>query len=251
MSRETKVEIVTFGDESEKERRLRFVEHMASSPIPAAEKAHNAGMFLTPQTLSRVLFIDYLYRKILDVQGVIFDLGTRWGQNASLCTALRGIYEPFNRLRKVVAFDTFEGLCGTSDEDGSMMKEGHYAVSSGYRDYLESHLELMEEESPLQHLKKFEIVQGDVRDTLPDYLHQHPETVVALAYFDMDLYEPTKDALESIKPFITQGTVLAFDEANDPACPGETLAIREALGLERIRLRRYPHNSRTSYLVIE
>jgi hypothetical protein len=65
----------------------------------------------------------------------------------------------------------------------------------------------------------------------------------------MDVYKPTKDCLELIKPHITNGTVIGFDEANDQYCPGETVAIRESLGLEKISLRRFRHNSRTSYMV--
>ena len=37
--------------------------------------------------------------------------------------------------------------------------------------------------------------------------------------------------LELIKPRLTKGTVLGFDELNDPDSPGETLAVMETLGL--------------------
>src|SRR5713226_1673966 len=91
--------ILTFGPPDESERRTKLAHLMRSAPIPEEELMLNAGLFLTPQTLSRVLFMDFLYRQILDVQGIIVEFGCRWGQNLSLFTALRGIYEPFNRLR--------------------------------------------------------------------------------------------------------------------------------------------------------
>ena len=40
-----------------------------------------------------------------------------------------------------------------------------------------------------------------------------PETIVALAYFDFDIYEPTKECLKAIATFGKD--VLAFDELND------------------------------------
>ena len=56
-----------------------------------------------------------------------------------------------------------------------------------------------EKESPISHLRRYEIVKGDVIETLPAYLKRHPETVIALAYFDLDLYQPTKSCLQVLK----------------------------------------------------
>ena len=100
-------------------------------------------------------------------------------------------------------------------------------------------------------IRKFEIVKGDVTETLDPYLKRNPETIIALAYFDLDLYEPTRHCLDAIKDRVTRGTVIGFDEINDHATPGETEALREVLGLRSQRVRRYPYNSRSSYLVIE
>jgi hypothetical protein len=50
---------------------------------------------------------------------------------------------------------------------------------------------------------------------------------------------------------VTKGTVIGFDEVNDPATPGETVALRDVLGLDRYALKRYPWNARTTYAVID
>jgi len=74
---------------------------------------------------------------------------------------------------------------------------------------------------------------------------------VALAHFDMDLYEPTKACLELLKPFLTKGTVLAFDELVSFVSPGETVAVREVFGPDRIRVQRSPmYSGHGSYVVI-
>ena len=188
MGDERKETIVTFGDSAEKPRRRQLVQLLRECPIPEDELMLNLALFLTPQTLSRVLFMDFLYRKIVPVQGIIIEFGCRWGQSLALFSALRGIYEPFNRLRKIVGFDTFQGLSGVSIKDGSQMKTGGYSVTPGYEEYLRSLMELQEQESPLPHLRKFEIVKGDGGTEIHAYLDRHPETVVAMAYFDMDIY---------------------------------------------------------------
>ncbi|HSB68400.1 MAG TPA: crotonobetainyl-CoA--carnitine CoA-transferase [Candidatus Methylomirabilis sp.] len=243
--------ILTYGNEGETDRRRALVSLLKRSPIPDEELLSNLGLFLTPQTLSRILFMDFLYRQILTVQGIAVEFGCRWGQNASLFSALRGIYEPFNRLRKVAAFDTFEGFPSTRPQDGAQLGPGMYAVTPDYERYLQRVLEFQEQESPLSHVGKFELVKGDVTHTLPSYLERNPETIIALAYFDLDLYEPTLKCLSAIRDRLTIGSVLGFDELNDHATPGETLALKEALGLHRVSVRRFPASARTSYVVIE
>ena len=74
---------------------------------------------------------------------------------------------------------------------------------------------------------------------------------MALAYFDFDLYKPTRKCLEAIKPCLVKGSVLGFDELNDPDAPGETVALKEVFGLNNVRLRRHSRVSRTSYFVVE
>ena len=82
-------------------------------------------------------------------------------------------------------------------------------------------------------------------------MEKHPETIIALAYFDFDLYTPTRDCLKAILPHLTKGSVLAFDELNMPEFPGETLAVKEVLGLSRYAIRRDPSNPLASWMVVE
>ena len=109
---------------------------------------------------------------------------------------------------------------------------------------------LRETQAPISELQKFEIVEGDVTKTLPEYLDRHPETIVAFAYFDVDLYQPTLDCLKLLKGRLTQGSVIGFDELNHAAFPGETRAVQDALGLENIRLRRSPFSADECYFVV-
>jgi hypothetical protein len=127
------------------------------------------------------------------------------------------------------------------------MKEGNLSVTKNYRDYLEKILEFQENDNPLGHIKRFETVSGDATLQFKKYLDDFPETIVALAYFDFDLYEPTKECLKMIKPHLIKGSVLGFDELNDHDSPGETVALNEVFGLNNIQLKRFRYASRVSY----
>jgi hypothetical protein len=198
--------------------------------------------------------MDHLYRQIIDVQGIIIEFGTRWGQNLALFASLRGIYEPFSRHRKVVGFDTFTGFPGIGEKDTQshdLIKKGGFATTKNYVEYLTKVMEYHEQDNPLSHIKKFDLRVGDAVVEIDKYLKKYPETIVALAYFDLDIYAPTKKCLEAIRPHLVRGSVLGFDELNDPDSPGETIALREVFGLNNIKLKRYRHASRVSYFVLE
>jgi hypothetical protein len=222
-------------------------------PIPKNELFTNLGLFLSRQSLSRILFMHDLYQKIVNVHGIVAEFGSRWGQNLALFSSFRGMYEPFNYTRKIVGFDTFEGFkeISAKDMESEGVVVGGYGVSENYETYLDSVLSYHEQESPIAHIRKYELVKGDACVTVPKYLSDHPETIIALAYFDFDLYEPTKKCLEFIGDYVTRGSVLAFDELNHPAFPGETVALREVLGLHKYKIVRSPLSPATSYIVIE
>lgn len=237
----------------EKEYFRQFTQELKSSPIPADEILHNLGLFLTSKSLSRILFFYEIYRLILKTQGVIMEFGVRWGQTLSLMSALRGMLEPYNRHRKIIGFDTFDGFSGIAEQDGTRCQcvDGSFSVSEKYEERLRAILKLQELTNPMSHLTRFELVKGDARQTIPAYLKAHPETAVSLAVLDFDIYAPTKVALEAIKPRLFKGSVLVFDELCDDIFPGETIALDEVFGISNLRLQRLPMAARVSYCVIE
>jgi len=248
-----KIGIKSYSNKSEEDQLQKFIELFKNNPIPDEQIFSNLGLYLKSKDLSRLLFLNHIYKQIIDVQGIVIDFGTRWGQNMAVFSALRGIYEPFNRHKKIMGFDTFSGFPKISKEDGNsdLMKSGNVSVTKNYNEYLDKIMEYHEETSPLSHIKKYEIAVGDATREIKKYLRKNPETIVALAYFDFDIYEPTKKCMMAIKPHLVKGSLLAFDELNDHDSPGETIALAEVFGLNNIKLKRYPYTSRTSYFIVE
>lgn len=187
----------TIASNEEQERRLAFYKAFKNNPIPESEQLSNVGIFTKRQDLTKQLFFNEIYKNILQVHGVIMEFGVRWGQNLVTLNNLRGIYEPFNHSRKLIGFDTFEGFPNVDDKDGkhSIIEKGAFSVTKDYDKYLEEVLNYHEQECPLNHIKKNSLVKGDATKTLAKYLKEHPETIISFAWFDFDLYEPTKNVL--------------------------------------------------------
>ena len=246
--KERKLGALDFSDVRESNARNELVKLLKSAPIPDDELLENLGLYLNSKNLSRIMAMNHLYEQIIDTMGVIMDFGTRWGQNMAIWTALRGIYEPYNRHRKIIGFDTFEGFPSIDKNDGTsiLMKQGNLALPENYDSYLNKLLTEQENDNPLSHIKKFDVIKGDAVETVSKYLHENPQTIISLVYFDFDIYEPTKRCLKQIKNRLIKGSVVAFDELNDKDSPGETIALMDAIGLNNIRLKKYRYASRVS-----
>lgn len=189
-----------------------------------------------------LLALNSLYRAILTVPGVIMEFGVRWGRHLAAFTALRSLHEPYNVHRRIIGFDTFTGFPSVDDVDrvSRHARPGGLAVPPRYPQHLDQVTAAHEATDALAHVRRTFHLIGDVRDTLPRYLHDNPHTVVALAYFDLDLYQPTRDTLATIKPYLTAGSMLAFDQLGHGKWPGETLALREVLGTDNVKLELLP-----------
>jgi hypothetical protein len=233
----------------------RLAELHQAFPGSERERIHHLPLFLPPHVLRRVAFLDALYRQITTVHGVVMEFGVRFGRDLAIFDALRMLHEPLNYGRKIIGFDTFTGFPSVDEKDGEFeqVHVGGLETGADYDAYLEEVLETREQLGSYEHMKKFEIVKGDATVTLPEYLERNPQTIVAFAYFDFDIYQPTKECLELLKDHVTRGTVLAFDELNCPEFPGETLAVKEVFGLDRYAIRRVPgvNPGMPSYLVID
>src|SRR3990167_5823034 len=91
-----KIGIKSYSNKSEEDQLQKFIELFKNNPIPDEQIFSNLGLYLKSKDLSRLLFLNHIYKEIIDVQGIVIDFGTRWGQNMAVFSALRGIYEPFN-----------------------------------------------------------------------------------------------------------------------------------------------------------
>jgi len=222
------------------------------NPIPDNEILSNLGLFIRRQDFSRILFMNELYKRIVDIHGIIMEFGVRWGKNMALYEVLRGIYEPYNFNRRIIGFDTFEGFPSVDMKDGNSenVKVEGMSVTSDYVDYLKKILEYHENESPISHIRKFELIKGDASQEINKFLDENPEVIIALAYFDFDIYKPTRDCLKVIKKHVAKGTVIGFDELNVHTWPGETIAFKEVFELDKHTIHRNLYSSVQSYIVL-
>ncbi len=234
--------------------RKRLNEMYDGSPVPRDHLMSNFGLYMRSSALVKVLVLNEIYEMIVDVPGCIMEFGTWWGQNLVVFENLRAIYEPFNKMRRVIGFDTFGGYTGFSEADraGTVVKEGGYTVTPEHRPYLEELLKVHEGNNVLGHVRgRHELVEGNVVETAPGYFREHPETIVALAYLDVGLYEPTKAILQAIKPHLVPGSVVVMDELTWPETPGEAIAFKEVFRDVKYTIRKSRYTPERALVVVQ
>lgn len=240
------------GSKEQVENRKNLIRLFHRTPLPDDHLMVNLGLYQRSSLIAKYFWLNELYEKILMIPGVIMEFGSWYGQALVQLMNLRSIYEPYNYTRKIIGFDTFTGYRNISVKDGrdELVRKSQYAVPKNYLTYLTELLEYHEKENPLPHLKKYELVPGDAATTIKPYLKRNPETVISLAYFDMQLYKPTRACLTAILPYLIRGSIIAMDELNAKEFPGETLAFAQAVGFAKYPIYRSKFLPDRSYLVI-
>lgn len=223
-----------------------------SCPDPIEIKLENFPKYVRRQHLKRFLAMYEIFKLALPVKGSIVECGVFKGFGVMSWAKLSAMLEPENLTRRIYAFDTFAGFPTVHEKDQTLVadvtKGGLFADS---HDELQALIKEYDRDRFLGHVDKVHLIKGDVVETIPPFLESHPHLVVSLLFLDMDLYEPTKAALNHFVPRMPKGALLVFDELDNPMWPGETLATLEELGLGRLALRRFEWDPYISYAILD
>lgn len=219
------------ADKAQIQARQSLKEMFDANPLPESDLLFNLGLFTRSSLLVKFITLHEIYERFVNIPGMIVEFGTWWGQNLVLLENLRAIHEPFNKQRHIIGFDTFEGYnnhCSEKDKPSEVWQEQSYSTGRSYKSYLNELLVTHEKSNVLGHNHgKHSLIEGDVTETAPAYFADHPESLVAFAYFDIGLYEPTKVAMQAIKPHLMPGSIILLDELTWAVSPGEALAFKE------------------------
>lgn len=203
----------TYSDASSINARDELFLSLKNYDAPPPEKERSLALFLRGSQLARILAVHEIYNKILGIPGCIMDFGTWRGSTAVLCENYRAIYEPLNFQRRIFAFDTFEGYAGFKKGEAKTkeMSNGEYALDKNYEKTLDVILKLHEKNNAMGHIcGKHSVLKGDVRETFPKILNENKGLSIALAFFDISSYEPTKIVLENLLKRLLNGGVIAM-----------------------------------------
>jgi Macrocin-O-methyltransferase (TylF) len=228
------------------------VEFFKSDAVGDLTKLRSFSVYTPRQVISDFLARYELFKQIRDVQGSVVEFGVFAGQGLMSFAHFSAILEPNNLNREIIGFDTFTGFPDIQEQDSKgdtdILKPGGLRAESYER--LQQAISLFDRNRFLGHVPKVRMVKGDVLNTLDEFINENQHLLIALLYMDLDIYKPTKFVLERLLKRVPKGGIVAFDELNHRAFPGETAALLEVIDVKNVEVRRVPFCSRISYFVV-
>ena len=219
------------------------------SKITGKQIATNPFVYMDRQLVTTALTRIKLFEKILEVQGSIVECGVYQANSLFIYAHLSSILEPYNFNRKIIGFDTFEGFRSISDKDPNGINEKDFANTN--LDHLKTWIKVFDENRAVSHIPKIELIKGNAINTIPKYVKDNPHLIISLLYLDFDIFEPTSIALKNFLPLVPKGGIIGFDELNSKKWKGETIALKENITLENIKLKRFYFDPWVSYYEVE
>jgi hypothetical protein len=217
--------------EPEAQQRKILEQMFASTTLTPFELMRNFPMATPRFNLARFLSHYEVFKRIVDVPGAIVDLGVYRGASTFTWAKLCEIFCPTDIRKTIFGFDTFEGFPNVSPEDGpcnikqDVMAGGYFGGTTVERD-LDLARMAMNCDRHLSHIERIEFIKGDACHTIPEFVAKRGEGFrIALLNLDVDLYAPTKVALNVFVPCMARGGIIILDEYAVDTFGGETKAV--------------------------
>lgn len=184
-----------------------------------------------------------LYKKVLGLPGAIVECGVFKGSSFCRFAMFRELLEN-NYSRKIVGFDVFDKFPETNFESDKEIR-GRFIQEAGNESITKEQLREVLENKNLN--TSIELVKGNIMETVPKYVEQHPEFKIALLNLDTDIYEPAVVILEHLYPRIVNGGILIMDDYG--VFPGETKAVDEYFKNKNVIIQKSSLNRTPTFII--
>ena len=162
---------------------------------------------------------------VLHLDGEYWECGSWRGGSAKLLSCVLR-----ERPRPLRLFDTFTGFANVDNSvDGPVSANGDMFYS---HDAVNDIRAFINESFCTLH-----------PGAIPAGFTGFEDSKIALAYLDVDLYQPTVEAMKFILPRMVPGGMIVIDDCGDPNWPGVEKAVRENMGNNVLTL----HGSQDPY----
>jgi len=156
-----------------------------------------------------------LFEKVKNLPGDIVECGVFKGSGMVLWLKLLDLHSPHD-IRKVIGFDFFDKdfIENLEDEDDKGMMSEVFTRCTDLQEKDISkkgiYTKILDCNIPCD---KFELVKGDISVTSKEFCEKRPGFRISLLYMDLDLEEPTYEALTNMWSRVVTGGIVVFDEA--------------------------------------
>lgn len=180
-------------------------------------------LYVGIQNLGRNIALMETIRQTVRVPGDVLEFGAWHGATTLLFAKMLQLVDPHG-IKVVHAFDIWEGgfeLARWRAQDNPDVATQYAGTYAGDLGVILDMLRLYRLEAAV------ELHRGRIEETWPQFRDARPAQRVSVALMDVDLYEPTKAALQGLHERMSVGGFIVFDEYGFADWPGETQAADE------------------------
>lgn len=159
----------------------------------------NYGLFSGNTNLFKTLKIYQLISEVSHIKGDFIELGIHRGNTSLL---IKKILDIFKIKKKLFLLDHFKGLVNFTNNDTKISKKFKFKYRSK-KSQVETFINFFK-------FKNVKIINKDATTLKEGFFDKKQK--FCFVYLDMDLYEPTMNALNSIHNHVSKGGYIIFDE---------------------------------------
>lgn len=186
-----------------------------------------------------------LFRKSIGLPGEIIECGVFKGVSLSRLIKFRALFEN-SFSRKIIAFDTFDSFPEAQFELDKK-KRIEFIEEAGAKSIKREDLFFLLDKLNLN--QNIELIEGNILNTVPQYLEKNPHLKVSLLHIDVDLHEATKTCLEKFYSHMVKGGIIILDDYG--AFAGANKAIDDFFSDKDIQIEKLPYSNAISFVSIK
>ena len=192
------------------------------------------------------------FKMVADLPGAIVECGVFKGTSITRFALLRELLGNYFSA-KIIAFDVFsDDFPDTQFEEDKAQRE-HWLNTAGGSSIAP---EQLDEVFSRMNVQNYELVAGDICETVPAYMEHHAGLKISLLNIDCDFVEPTICALEHMYDRVVRGGIILLDNYAGEGTAGhsyhgDTRGADEFFADKDVLIQKFPFGARPCYIVKE
>lgn len=193
--------------------------------------------------ISKLIYQYEIYKMIINVPGDILEFGVFKGISLIRFLTYRTILEN-NFSRKIYGFDTFNDF--PLEKKGVDKKLVNRWKGEAGASIKKKELEQILNEKKFQN---YELIEGDIRKTLPKFLEKERNIKISLLHLDLEVYSATKFVIKKLLKNMAQNGIVLLDDY--PTVKGASKAVDEILKVNKnLKIQKLSYYQQPSFIKV-
>lgn len=197
------------------------------------------------QRIGKLLAHYELFKMAMNIEGSIIECGVFKGASLIRFAVYRKLFSDFNK-KKLIAFDSFSKFPESENETEIKLREDFVNRCGEESISVQQLTEVLKYKGCDDNV---ELIEGDITETIPEYIAKNPDLKISILNLDVDMYKPSVTILENLYPKLQKGGILILDDYI--VFPGETKAVDDFFKDKKVVIKRFPYTETPHYIIKE